>query len=236
VIFLRSLIFNLLYVCLTLCFAALLLPLLLLPSAVAQTIAKIWTRSILFLLRTICGISTEIRGTEHIQEGSAIYASLHQSAWETLFLWSYLANPSFVLKRELVWIPFFGLYLMRTSNIWIDRSAGSRSLRRMLALAAERVKQGCSIIIFPHGTRLVPGAKAKMHSGVAAIYAHAKVPVVPVALNSGLHWGKRAFFKKPGVITIEFLPAIAPGMDSKAFMKTLEERIENAAAKLLFTS
>jgi 1-acyl-sn-glycerol-3-phosphate acyltransferase len=105
-------------------------------------------------------------------------------------------------------------------------------MRTMLKVAREHVDHGRSIAIMPEGTRIAPGRKGRYHTGVAALYRHLDLPVVPVALNSGLFWGRRAFVKRPGVITLEFLDPIRPGLDRQAFMALLEERIETASERL----
>ena len=162
----------------------------------------------------------------------AIYAAKHQSAWETLFLSRYLGFPAFVLKQELLSIPLFGWFLKKSGMIAVDRKGGASALRAMARQATETLESGRSILIFPEGTRVPPGQTRPYQPGVAALYTQQKVPLVPVALNSGLFWGRRAFIKKSGTIVVEILPPIPPGLDRKAVMKELENRIETAAKAL----
>jgi 1-acyl-sn-glycerol-3-phosphate acyltransferase len=115
----------------------------------------------------------------------------------------------------------------------VDRQGRASALKRMLASARAAVAQGHPILIYPEGTRTPPGEQRPYHPGVAALYGDLGLPVVPVALNSGLFWGRRSFHKKPGTITIEFLPAIAPGLPRKAFMAELQQRLEGASARLV---
>ena len=145
-----------------------------------------------------------------------------------------LAHPlcAFVLKRELIWLPVWGWYLVRLGMIPIDRSKGITSLKKITAAAGKLAGRGQSILIFPQGTRTPPGADRPYLPGVAAIYKGADVPVVPVALNSGLFWPRKLMDKQPGVITVEYLDPIEPGLDRKTFMKLLAERIEPATARL----
>jgi 1-acyl-sn-glycerol-3-phosphate acyltransferase len=119
--------------------------------------------------------------------------------------------------------------------IAIDRAAGAGALRRMARDSASVFKQGRNLLIFPEGTRVPPGQHRPYHPGIAGIYGQLNVPVVPIALNSGLFWGRRAFVKKPGTITVEILPAIQPGLDRKALMRELQSRIETAAMALART-
>jgi 1-acyl-sn-glycerol-3-phosphate acyltransferase len=144
----------------------------------------------------------------------------------------YLHYPAYVLKRELLYLPLFGLYLLRAGMIPVDRRGRASALKRMLAAAKRRREEGRDLLIFPEGTRVAPGQHQAYQPGVAALYGHLDLPVVPVALNSGLFWGRRSFNKKPGTITLEFLPAIAPGLARKVFMAELETRLEGASRRL----
>jgi len=137
-----------------------------------------------------------------------------------------------VLKRELTWIPFFGWLLRAAGFIAVDRKAGAKALRQLVRDAERAVAGGRSLLIFPEGTRVQPGETRPYQPGIAALYDRLQIPVVPVALNSGLFWGRRSFVKRPGRITVEFLPAIAPGLKRREFMAELEARIESAATRL----
>jgi len=167
-----------------------------------------------------------VRGRENIPAGAAIIASKHQSAWDTIIFWVLIDRPAYVLKRELIFFPVFGWYLLLLKNIYINRKSGTSAMKRMLREAEIRAKEGRAIIIFPEGTRTRPGATAVYHPGVAALYHHLKIPVVPVALNSGRLWQKNAFVKKPGIITIEFMENITPGIKNRDFMVKLQNIIE----------
>jgi 1-acyl-sn-glycerol-3-phosphate acyltransferase len=233
---LRSVLFNILYAVWTGGMHILCMPLLLGPRRWSRIAGGVWIRADLWLLRNLIGLCHQVTGAENLPDGPAIFASKHQSAWETLFFSIYLNYPAFVLKRELLSIPLFGWYLRKVGMIAVDRSAGASALRNMARQSSEAFAEGRSILIFPEGTRVAPGQSRPYHPGVAALYTQLKVPVVPVALNSGLFWGRRAFVKRPGTVTVQFLPPIPPGLDRKAFMRELETRIETAATALSKTA
>lgn len=195
--------------------------------------AGFWMRGIQLLLRLVVGLGHEVRGLDNLPPGPIIVASKHQSAWETLFF--HIHRPDLVigLKEELTRIPLFGWYLKIARNIVIDRGGAAKAMRSLIEGGRRAVARGWSILIFPEGTRMAPGAPPDYKPGVAALYKELGVPVVPVALNSGLFWGKRAFLKRPGTIVVEFLAPIAPGLDRRAFMAELERRIETATARLI---
>jgi 1-acyl-sn-glycerol-3-phosphate acyltransferase len=142
-------------------------------------------------------------------------------------------NPAIVLKRELMMIPFYGWYLWKAGMIAIDRKAGAAALRRLVAAGARAAALRRPIVIFPEGTRTAPGTHHPYQPGVAALYRQLELPLVPVAVNSGLYWGRRRFVKRPGRIIIEILPAIPPGGERRAVMGDLEQRIEAATTRLL---
>jgi len=228
----RSLLFNLLFALWTALIFIFSLPTLVLPRSAAWWMGGLWVRGALLLLRATVGLGHQVRGAEHRVTGPAIYAAKHQSAWDTLVFPLLLDKPAYVLKRELIGVPLFGSYLKRCGMIPVDREGGGSALKQLLRAARTAVAQGRSILIYPEGTRMPPGERRPYHPGVAALYGDLGVPVVPVALNSGLFWGRRAFHKKPGTITIEFLPPIAPGLPRREFMRELQERMEGASQRL----
>lgn len=209
------------------------LPLLLLPGSVSVAYSRLWTALELKLLALTCGLRHRVRGQENLPAGPVIVACKHQSTWETLSLAVLVERPAFVIKRELQWIPVFGWYLARAGSIAVDRRARASALRRMLKQARAIVAQGRPIVIFPEGTRAKLGASLPYQPGIAAVYSQLNLPVVPVALNSGVFWGRRTFIKWPGTITLEFLPAIAPGLKRDEFMQTLRQRIDAATDRLV---
>jgi 1-acyl-sn-glycerol-3-phosphate acyltransferase len=229
---LRSLAFNILFFGVTTVLAVLYLPFLLLPRKAMVAGARAWIRLMLFFLKHVAGLSHEFKGLEHLPQGPFLIAAKHQSAWDTLIFHLLLPDPAFILKQELLSIPLFGWYLRHHGMISIDRKAGAGALKKMLKGAHEALDRGSIPIIFPEGTRSAPGESKPYHPGVAALYGDLKVPVVPVALNSGLYWRRNGFMKHAGRITLEVLEPIAPGQDRRQFLATLKERIEESCQRL----
>src|SRR4029077_9348061 len=165
--------------------------------------------------------------------GPVIFACKHQSSWETLAFSRLVPNSAIVLKRELLFIPIVGWAMARVGTIAVERGDGAAALRGLVRQAKAAIAEGRSILIFPEGTRTPVGSQRAYQVGTAALYRQLGVPVVPVALNSGLFWGRRQFIKWPGVIDVEVLPPLQPGLGREAFMATLRERIEAASARLV---
>ena len=230
-LFIRSFAFNFLFYSWTaLCCLTSTLSFLM-PMKVSLYLSKIWSKVSLGLAKYILGLDYRVEGAEHLPKtcGGFIVACKHQSTWETIVFSTLLENPSFVLKRSLMYIPFVGLFLKKLNMIPVERSTRSRSdLRLMLKKAAQVIHQGQPIVIFPEGTRTLPGEPSVYHTGVYSLYQHLNVPVVPIGLNSGLFWGRRTFLKKPGTISLCVGPLIKPGLKRADFMNVLKERIEGA--------
>jgi 1-acyl-sn-glycerol-3-phosphate acyltransferase len=229
----RSLIFNALFYANLAVHGMLALPTLLLPPRFALAFVRSFAVTSLWLLRVICGISAEWRGLEKIPHGACIIACKHQSTWETLSLYAVIHDPAYILKRELMWLPFYGWYAWKTGLIPVDRSAGMAALSRMTRAAQRELKRGRQIVIFPEGTRQAPGAPPDYKPGAVFLYSRADVPCVPVALNSGLYWPRRSTHKVPGTIIVEVLEPIPPGLDRKAFAAKLESVLEATTARLV---
>lgn len=193
---------------------------------------RTWARHILWLLRVCCRLDHRIEGAQYCTSSAAIYAAKHQSAWDTIVFFLLLPHPVFVLKKELMGIPMVGWYLKKNGFIAVDRSGGMETLRKLLKDTRKTLDEGRSVVIFPEGTRTRPGMKAEYQPGISALYSQAQAPVVPVALNSGWFWGRRQVVKRPGTITLAFLPPMAPGMKSREFLEQLQQAIETACAKL----
>jgi 1-acyl-sn-glycerol-3-phosphate acyltransferase len=195
--------------------------------------AKLWGRVSVWLLRVVCGIGVEFRGLEKLPKGPLIAAAKHQSTWETFALLWLFDDFTFIVKRELMWIPIFGWCMWKGGMIPVDRSAGAQSLALMTERARNEIRGGRQLVIFPEGTRRAPGAEPRYKFGVAHLYADIGVPCVPIALNSGLFWGRRAFRRLPGTIVVEVLDPIPPGLDKQAFFARLQSDIEGATARLV---
>jgi 1-acyl-sn-glycerol-3-phosphate acyltransferase len=232
-IFLRSLVFNVLFYLVFLFWVVVALPTFLMPRRAMLKVATWWADTIMLLMRVICNIRIEFRGVEKIPKGPLIVASKHQSMWETISLLHFFEAPFFAVKRELRLIPIFGLFLIKTNMIAIDRSAGGRALIKMARRAAEEVRQGRQFVIFPEGTRRAPGAPPQYKAGIGLIYTDCGVPCLPVALNSGLFWPRRTFMRYPGTLVVEFLDPLPPGLKRDEFLTRIESMIEDASTRLV---
>ncbi len=229
----RSLVFNALFYLNVLVQGVLALPTLLLPSRFTLAFIRSYALTSLWLLRVICGISVEWRGLEKIPRGACIIACKHQSAWETFSLYAAIRDPAYILKRELMWLPFLGWYAWKTGLIPIDRGAGMAALSRTTAAARRELKRGRQIVIFPEGTRRAPGAEPAYKPGATYLYSKAGVPCVPMALNSGLFWPRRSTRRIPGTIIVEALEPIPPGLDRPTFAARLQTVLEQATDRLV---
>ena len=229
---LRSLVFNILYYANLIILMILGLPTILIGRHAIFALARLWGASSLWMLEKICGLRLEFRGLENIPQGGYIIASKHQSVLETFALLLHAPDFAYVLKRELKYVPIFGWYLIGAEQIAINRSAGRSAISVISARAGEVLRSGRQVFIFPEGTRRPPGAPAQYKFGVAKLYEDTGAPCLPVALNTGLFWGRRGFLRHPGVAVIEYLPAIAPGLDRDAFLATLQSTIEAECERL----
>jgi 1-acyl-sn-glycerol-3-phosphate acyltransferase len=229
----RSLLYNALFFGGGLMFAVLLLPVLVLPRSVMQRGLKAWAWGVIWALKPLVGLNWQVKGLENVPSEPCIFACKHQSAWETGIFYLLVNDPSYILKQELLSIPLFGWYLRRSGAIAIDRKAGASALKRMISKTSERLARGQNVVIFPEGTRAHPGQPGTYHPGIAALYKGTDALVVPVALNSGLFWQRRSFLKRPGCITIEFLPPVEKGLDRKVFMTALQDQMERATNQLI---
>ena len=186
-----------------------------------------WSHIMLFLARFICGVRYCVLGTENIPKKPTIVLSKHQSAWETLAFQQIFPPQVWVLKKELLHIPFFGWGLAMTSPIAINRSRGKAALKQIIRQGRDRLQKGLWIIIFPEGTRIDPGKKGRYGIGGAWLATNTGVSVVPVAHNAGVLWGKNSFIKFPGTITVSIGEPIDPaGMDANELNNKVEEWIE----------
>jgi 1-acyl-sn-glycerol-3-phosphate acyltransferase len=195
-------------------------------------LVRFWARASLGLLDLVCGIRVEFRNLHLLPQGGSILAVKHQSFLETFALITVLDDFTYILKRELTWIPLFGWYLKVTGQIAIDRSRKGSVIQQLIPQVRRKLATGRQIVIFPEGTRRPVDGPAVYKSGVAMLCAAAAVPCTPVALNTGLFWPRRSFLKRPGTVVIEFLPAIAPA-PREDFMQALKNAMEPATAALV---
>ncbi|MCB5185050.1 1-acyl-sn-glycerol-3-phosphate acyltransferase [Methylobacillus gramineus] len=226
-IYLRSLIYTLGMWIFTPIFTTSILLTFPLPRRTRYIIISGWARSMLWWLRITCGLSYRVIGRENIPITPSIILCKHQSAWETLALQQIFPPQVWVLKRELLWIPFFGWGLALTSPIAINRAAGREALKQLVSQGKERLKQRFFVVIFPEGTRLAPGTRGKYHIGGAWLATHTKSTVVPVAHNAGEYWPKNSFLKRPGTITLSIgNPIDAAGLKPDQLNQLVENWIE----------
>lgn len=226
----KSILFTVAFYAATYILLFLTLPVLLLPKKY-NFMPYYWCKFITWLAKKTVGIKEEIIGSENLPKTPCLIVSKHQSAWETLAFNYIFPKCAFVLKKELLRIPFFGLYLIHAGMIPLDRKT-SRGVKNMLKIAKQRIKEGRNVVIFPEGTRTKPGTKNTYKKGVYLLYRTLNVPVVPVALNSGVCWPRNTVVKYPGTIKAEILKPIEPGLDEKTFMAKIESEIETASNRL----
>jgi 1-acyl-sn-glycerol-3-phosphate acyltransferase len=233
VLVIRSFVFNVLFYLNLLAYFIIAIPTLVMPRMAIVRLATSWGRTNNRLLRLVCGIKVEYRGLEKIPQGALLVASKHQSLWETFALLQLFADPAFILKRELQWIPFFGWYAMKASMIPVDRGRRGQALADMTERARAELARGRQIVIFPEGTRRAPGAEPRYKFGIAHLYGETGIACLPIALNSGLFWPRRSFMRYPGTIVAEVLDPIAPGLSKEAFAARLQQDVETATARLI---
>jgi 1-acyl-sn-glycerol-3-phosphate acyltransferase len=230
---LRSLLFQTLFFLCTFVLMLIWLPGLLMRRQASMELGRAWGRTSLWLLDKICGTKIEYRGLHNIPSGPVIVACKHQSVWETFVLPIKFPDFSFILKHELIWIPFFGWFLLAAEQIAIDRSKGGKLLPQIIDKVKNLFAQGRQLFIFPEGTRRPTGAPPEYKFGVAHIYRETGASCLPVALNSGLFWPRRSLLVRPGTIVMEFLPVIGPGLEPREFFSRLQDTMESATERLI---
>ncbi len=195
-----------------------------------------WNRMLLktalWGLHRLGGICIEVRGLQHINQERAIYASKHESALETYVLTTIITRGVMILKKELTYIPFFGWAQWLYGLIPVDRGAGARAMKKMLSAAKKRVAEKRPIIIFPEGHRMKPGSTQKYKPGFLFMAQNLEVPIVPVALNTGMFWPRSSTKHFPGKVIIEFMEPMMPSDDKRLFIETLQKKIEDKCAEL----
>ena len=230
--FLQALWFNIVFYSANLIMSSALSPSLFFPRRIVVRAVYIWLGAVAWVEKHLGGISYRVLGQENLPQGACIIAAKHQSEWETFKIHLLVKDPAIVLKRELLNIPLIGWYMNLSGSIAIDRDGRTKALSAMVDAARKAAAEGRPIIIFPEGTRAAPGESRPYKSGVAALYQELNIPLVPMALNSGLLWPKNTFFKKRGTVTVEFLPPIPPGLPREEMMQRLRDALEPAAERL----
>lgn len=231
--FLRSVVYETLRFAVTVVFAVLSLLTFPFSPLTRYRIITAWSHLVIGMAWVICGVRYRVIGRENLPRVPCIVLSKHQSAWETLAYQVLLPPQVWVLKRELLRVPFFGWGLAMMSPIAIDRSSASRALKQTLEQGRRRLADGWWIVIFPEGTRVAPGQRVRYQPGGAWLASKSGAPVVPIAHNAGTVWGRNAFIKYPGTITVSIGPTIDPsGMTPDAINRKAEDWIENEVARL----
>jgi len=229
----KSLIFSIFMITSTVIVGLLAMVLFLLPFIDRHAVARTFSVFNVALLKHLCSVDYVVEGKENIPEGAAIIFSKHQSTWETMALQLVFPPQTFVVKRELMWVPFFGWGLTLLRPIAINRAAGRNAIKQIVRQGIERLKAGIWVVIFPEGTRVPPGQKVRYKIGGAILAAESGYPVVPVAHNSGEFWPKKQFLKKPGTIKLVIGPPIQT-QDRKpdAILAEAETWIETTMARI----
>lgn len=204
-----------------------------LPINFRFRIITVWYTVLLGLCRYVLGLHYQVIGRENIPSTPPVILAKHQSAWETVSLQAIFSPVVFVMKKSLLMIPFLGWGLAAARMISIDRSAGKDALRQVITQGCERLKAGFGVVIFPEGTRMRPGESRRFKAGGAHLAVSSGAPIVPVAHNAGEFWGKNAFVKKPGLITVSIGPAIDPtGRSAEEITRLAEQWIETEMRRL----
>jgi 1-acyl-sn-glycerol-3-phosphate acyltransferase len=207
-------------------------PILLGPVSWTHWMFHFWGKGVVGML-PVCGIRVEVRGQQYIPKGAALVAPKHQCMLDIFAQFMILPASAYVMKQELAWIPWFGWYARKAGCIVIDRDGGAKTMRQVIREGTELFKHGRQVVTYPEGTRKPPGAEPDYKPGIAALYRELNVPVYPVATNAGVHWPAHGFIRRPGIIVLEYLEPIPPGLKRAEFMRILEERIEAKSTELL---
>lgn len=208
-------------------------PLLLAPRRWMIKAMTLWGVVVIAMLRLICGVRVEFRGLQHRPTGRALVAAKHQCMFDTMGPLTVFPDACYVMKRELLKIPFYGWFSLKAGMLALDRKGGAGALRKLIAESKARLAEPRQLVIFPEGHRMPPGAKGDYQPGVAGLYRELGLPCTPMATNSGVHWPPHGILRRPGLIVYEFLEPIPPGLRRAAFMRELETRIETACQRLL---
>lgn len=236
-IFIRATLFNILFYGFTTLACLMLVPAVLFPRNIVLAATKLYLNGVTLIEKYILGLTYEVRGQQYLPEhGTYIVAAKHQSAYETLKLHHLFGDPTIVLKRELMRIPIFGIFLKKLDVIAIDRNSKGDSMNAIIEGAKRMSQHERPIVIFPQGTRVATNVSAKekpYKSGIMKIYNNTNLPIIPLALNSGLFWGRNSFIKRPGKVIFEFLSPIESGLPDKKVIKALEDRLEEQSWLLM---
>jgi 1-acyl-sn-glycerol-3-phosphate acyltransferase len=232
-ILIRSLIFAVLFYLWSLTLCVIFLPALVLPRSIVAWAFKLWARGVVWLLAVCCGVRVEVRGRQYVPTGRALIAAKHQCMFDVFAQFQVLGDSCFVMRKELMLIPFFGWYAWKQRMIVVDRDGGSAALRQMVRDGQDRLSEERQLLIFPEGHRGEPGVAGDYQPGVAGLYRDLGLPVHLIATNSGVHWPAHGIRRKPGVIVFEYLEPLPAGLKRGEFMREMQARIETASNALL---
>lgn len=232
-ILIRSVLFALILTIVTVPYATFGMLVFWLPPMTRHKLITSWVPIMMWVIRVVLGIRYTVIGRENMPPGPAVILSKHQSAWETIALQQIFPPLCFVLKRELLRVPFFGWGLAQIPGIAIDRAAGKDALSQVIEQGRERLKEGMWVAVFPEGTRVAPGATHHYKPGGAILAKRAGVPVVPVAHNAGEFWRRNAFLKRPGEIVVSIGPVIeVKGVKADEINRRAEAWVEGEMRRL----
>jgi 1-acyl-sn-glycerol-3-phosphate acyltransferase len=232
-IYIRSTLFFIFYALTAVLFSCLGVLLWPLPFKWRYAVVSQWAKTNIWLLEKICDVRLEVEGSEHIGDEPAVIICKHQSAWETLALQAVFPPQVWVLKRELLWIPFFGWGLASLKPIAIDRKAGRKALSQVIEQGLDRLSSGAWVVVFPEGTRVAPGYIGKFGIGGARLAVETGYPVIPVAHDAGHYWPKRGFLKHPGTIRMQIGAKIdTSGIEAADLNQQLYDWMEQTMTQL----
>jgi 1-acyl-sn-glycerol-3-phosphate acyltransferase len=230
--FIRSLLYAIWFYVTLVVIGLICMPVSIFSRDAAMSSIRFFARAQRLGLRLLCGITTEFRGLENLPAGVGLIAMKHQSTYDTIAPFMFIRNPAYILKKELLKAPVFGVYASRV-GIPIDRAGGAKTMKLMMAAARKGAASGQQIVIFPEGTRQLPDTPTDVKPGVIFMYNELGIPCVPVALNTGLCWQGSGFLRKPGRIVFEVLKPIEPGLKRAEFTQRLKEALDPATARLV---
>lgn len=235
----RCILFNFLFYCVWTPFVCIaLMPSLVLPRPFPVAVARMYLDGVYYLEKYVLGLDYEVRGLENRPPNTEAYlvAAKHQSAYETMKLLRLFGDPTIILKRELLWLPIFGWFLQRMEVIALDRGNRSAALESLYKGARKMKEDKRPIVIFPQGTRVKLDAtttEKPYKSGIMKLYTEVGLPILPIALNSGVYWPRNSFWKRQGKVVFEFLPVIPPGLPPDEVLRSMETQIETKSKALV---
>lgn len=197
----------------------------------ARVGCKTFCRWVIFSLRILTGLRSEVRGTPPATE--ALIAAKHQSFLDIILIFNAVPAGKFIMKRELMFAPFLGQYALRIGCVPVNRGKRGAAIAKMKADVAKGTAEPGQLIIYPQGTRVAPGHKKPYKVGTGLLYEQLAQPCYPVATNVGVFWPKRGILRKPGLAVVEFLPPIPPGLPVHEFMTRLETEVETQSNRLM---